>query len=170
MTLGIAHAEGEVVLLDAVREVRPPFSPSEVVASFAATLKPYRITTIRADRYAGDWPREQFQKLGIRCEPSERNCSEIYGELLPLINSRRVDLLDDKRMIAQLVQLERRTNRAGKDSISHPQGRHDDLINAAAGSLVLAAGIGDANTFNLSLYLRAYSLENHHNWQQRRVY
>ena len=57
---------------------------------------------------------EQFRKLGIGYDPSERNRSEIYGELLPLINSRRVDLLDDKRTIAQLVQLERRTSRIGR--------------------------------------------------------
>jgi hypothetical protein len=30
--------------------------------------------------------------------------------------------------------------RSGKDSINHPDGGHDDLINAAAGALVLAAG------------------------------
>ena len=139
MTLAIAHAEREIIVLDAVREVKPPFSPENVVASFAATLKGYRIATIRGDRYGGEWPREQFQKLGIRYEPSERNRSEIYVELLPLINSRRVDLLDDKRMIAQLVQLERRTSRVGKDAIDHPPGQHDDRINAAAGAIVFAA-------------------------------
>ena len=122
MTLSIAHMEREIVMLDVVREVRPPFSPESVVASFAATLKPYRITTIRGDRYAGEWPREQFRKLDIGYDPSERNRSEICGELLPLINSRRVDLLDDKRTIAQLVQLERRTSRIGRGAISYPRG------------------------------------------------
>jgi hypothetical protein len=65
---------------------------------------------------------EQFRKVGIGYDPSERNRSEVYGELLPLINSRRVDLLDDKRTIAQLVQLERRTSRIGSDTISYPRG------------------------------------------------
>ncbi len=126
-------------MLDAVREVKPPFSPENVVASFVATLRGYRIVTIQGDRYGGEWPREQFQKFGIRYEPSERNRSEIYVELLPLINSRRVDLLDDKRMIGQLVQLGRRTSRVGKDAIDHPPGQHDDRINAAAGAIVFAA-------------------------------
>ncbi len=59
--------------------------------------------------------------------------------MLPLINSRRVDLLDDKRMIAQLVQLERRTSRVGRDMIDRAPGQHDDRINAAAGAIVFAA-------------------------------
>jgi len=38
-----------------------------------------------------------------------------------------------------LLALERSTSRLGKDSISHPPGGHDDLINAVAGALVQAA-------------------------------
>jgi hypothetical protein len=39
-------------------------------------------------------------------------------------------------MVAQLVQLERETSRAGKDSISHPKGQHDDIANVVCGCLV----------------------------------
>jgi hypothetical protein len=35
--------------------------------------------------------------------------------------------------------LERRTARGGKDSIDHSPGQHDDVANAVAGALVLAA-------------------------------
>lgn len=139
MTLGIAHLEGEVPILDAIREQKPPFSPEACVASFVETLKTYGVTKVHGDRYAGEWPRQQFRKHGIDYEPSERNRSEIYGELLPLINSGKCELLDDKKMITQLVSLERRTSRAGKDSIDHPPGQHDDRINAAAGAIVLAS-------------------------------
>jgi hypothetical protein len=38
-----------------------------------------------------------------------------------------------------LVGLERRTSRAGKDSIDHAPGGHDDVANAAAGATVYAA-------------------------------
>jgi hypothetical protein len=41
------------------------------------------------------------------------------------------------------VSLERRTSRGGKDSIDHPPGGHDDLANAAAGALVIAASASD---------------------------
>ena len=42
-------------------------------------------------------------------------------------------------MLGQLLALERATSRLGKDSISHPPNGHDDIVNAAAGALVMAA-------------------------------
>ena len=42
MTLAIGHKQDDVVILDAVRERKPPFSPEDVVAEFAALLKTYR--------------------------------------------------------------------------------------------------------------------------------
>ncbi len=138
-TLAIAHRgrDGRVVL-DCVRERMPPFSPEDVVDEFAAVLKSYRCAIVHGDRYAGEFPRELFQKRGVTYRPSERSKSELYVELLPMINSRRVDLLDDRKAIAQLCGLERRTARSGKDSIDHAPGGHDDRINAIAGSLVAA--------------------------------
>jgi hypothetical protein len=138
MTLAISHSEDSVAVLDAIREVRPPFSPESVVAEFAALLRTYRISSVRGDRYAGEWPREQFRKHGIDYLPSDKNKSEIYNAMLPLLNSRRVDLLDDKRLILQLAGLERRTARGGRDSIDHCPGAYDDLANSVSGSLVLA--------------------------------
>jgi hypothetical protein len=76
----------------------------------------------------------------VTYHPAEKSKSEFYVELLPLINSRRVDLLDDKKAIAQLVGLERRTSRVGKDSIDHAPGAHDDRINSIAGAVVMASG------------------------------
>ena len=109
------------------------------MSEFAAVLKSYRCATVAGDKYAGEFPRELFRKCGITYRPSERSKSELYVGPLPAINSRRVNLLDDRKTIAQLVGLERRTARSGKDSIDHAPGGHDDLINAVAGSLVLAA-------------------------------
>ncbi|SDH65616.1 hypothetical protein [Roseospirillum parvum] len=138
MTLAVSHLEGETRVLDAVREVKPPFSPESVVADFAALLKTYRISTVVGDRYAGEWPREQFRKLGIEYRTADRPRSDLYRDLLPLANSGRLALLDNPRLVTQLVSLERRTSRAGKDSIDHPPNGHDDLANAAAGALILA--------------------------------
>jgi hypothetical protein len=72
---------------------------------------------VRGDRYAGEWPRERFRVHGLTYEPSEQNKSELYLALLPLLNSGRAELLDDKRLVAQLCGLERRTARGGRDSI-----------------------------------------------------
>ncbi len=142
-TLAIAHQEGERVVLDLVRERRPPFSPDDVVREYAATLKLYRCATVTGDRYGGEWPRERFRAHGIHYTPAEQTRSDLYATLLPLLNAQRVELLDERRLVAQLLGLERRTARGGRDSIDHAPGAgaHDDVVNAVAGAVVLA---GDA--------------------------
>src|SRR5262245_52888262 len=55
------------------------------------------------------------------------------------MKSVRVPLLNHTRLQNQLVSLERRTTRVGRDLVDHPPGGHDDVANAAAGALVLAA-------------------------------
>jgi hypothetical protein len=139
MTLSVAHPEQEISLLDCLREAKPPFSPEAVVAEFAATLRSYRCSRVYGDRFGGEWPREMFRKYGIEYVVASKNKSGFYGALLPLINSRRCDLLDHPKMLTQLAGLERRTARGGRDSIDHAPNQHDDLINAAAGAIVTAS-------------------------------
>ena len=137
MTLAIGHCEANgVAVLDCVREVRPPFSPDSVVEEFAALLKTYGVSRVTGDAYAGEWPRERFASHGITYDVSTRNKSQIYGEFLPALNGQRVRLLDLPRLTGQLVSLERRTARGGRDSIDHAPGAHDDVANAVCGVLV----------------------------------
>ena len=138
MTLAIAHWDGTRAVLDALREVRPRFSPEVVVTNFATVLHAYGLNHVYGDRYAGVWPPDEFRKRGIAYRVSERAKSIIYSELLPAVNSGRVELLDHRRLLAQLAGLERRTTRSGQDSIDHAPRAHDDLINAAAGALTEA--------------------------------
>jgi hypothetical protein len=142
MTLCIAHRDGDRVVVDAIRERRPPFSPTDVCLEFAATLKSYGVGNVQSDKYAGTWVVEALASCGIRCEQSAKPKSDLYIDLLPLLNSRRVELLDIPRLINQLVGLERRTARSGKDSIDHAPAAHDDLANAVAGAAALALGQG----------------------------
>lgn len=142
MTLAIAHMEGPHRVLDALLEVKPPFSPEAVVKDFAGLLRAYGISTVRGDRYGGEWPRERFRKHGIVYETADAAKSDIYRDLLPILTSGAVDLLDNPRLVLQLANLERRKGRAGRDTIDHPAGSHDDLANAAAGALVGADGGG----------------------------
>ena len=137
-TLAIAHREADTAILDAIREVRPPFSPEAAVEAIVQLLRRYRVSTVTGDRYGGEWPREQFRKNGIGYEPSALPKSDLYVALLPAINSRQVDLLDHPKLIAQLCSLERRTARGGRDSIDHSPGGHDDLANCLAGVIVKA--------------------------------
>jgi hypothetical protein len=136
MTLAIAHCEGERAILDCLRERRPPFSPDEVVVEFCATLRSYGISSVRGDRYAGEWPRERFRVHGVGYEPAEQTKSDLYRDLLPILNSGRLALLDNPRLITQICGLERRTARSGKDSIDHAPNAHDDVANAAAGAIM----------------------------------
>ena len=138
MTLAIAHHEHGMAILDCVREVKPPFSPEGVTQEFTATAKQYGLTHWTGDRYAGEWPREPSRKHGVDYVVSERTKSDLYRDLLPALNSQRVELLDLPHLLAQLESLERRTGRGGKDTIDHAPSAHDDVINAAAGALVLA--------------------------------
>jgi hypothetical protein len=139
MTLAIAHYENDRTVLDCVVERKAPFSPDHVVSEFAATLKSYRIATVTGDRYAGEWPRERFSVHGIRYESAETNKSEIYLTFLPMLNSGRVDLLDSARMVSQFLGLERRTSRAGRETVDHAPAAHDDIANAVAGVMTSAA-------------------------------
>ncbi len=143
MTLAVAHAEKDTIVLDAVRERRPPFSPEVVTAEFATTLKAYGLKTVTGDRYGGEWPRERFRVHGIEYVLAEKPRSDLYRDALPLLNSGKVELLDLPRLAAQLCGLERRTARGGRDSIDHAPGQHDDLANAVAGCLASLQGAND---------------------------
>jgi hypothetical protein len=133
-----AKARGTVVL-DLLCEVKPPFSPEATVERCAADLKRYQIRQVTGDRYAGEWPREIFRKFGIEYRVSDQSKSEIYQSFLPLLNSGKVELPDDRRLVSQLCGLERRTARGGRDSIDHGPNAHDDVANAGAGAIVLAS-------------------------------
>jgi len=156
MTIAVAHVEGDTAILDVVREIRPPFSPDSVVSDFVDLLRRYQLSDVTGDRYGGAFVSEEFERRGLTYRASERSKSEVYRELLPLLNSRRIELLDLPRLHAQLLGLERRVARGGRDSIDHVPGAHDDVANAAAGALVLAAGVGKTG-FSLDTWIRATS-------------
>jgi hypothetical protein len=65
--------------------------------------------------------------------------------MLPLLNSGRITLPRHDRLIAQIVGLERRVSRAGRDSIDHAPGGHDDIANAVSGVIAAISGVGIFN-------------------------
>lgn len=140
MTLAIAHRDKDGnVILDLLRECRPPFSPATKVNEFAAVIRSYNIHKVHGDRWGGEFVREPFRQHGIEYEIVDKPKSDFYSELAPIINSAKCELLEHQRLAAQFTTLERRTARSGKDSIDHCPGAHDDLVNVAAIALVLAA-------------------------------
>jgi hypothetical protein len=142
MTIAIGHNnEKGIIVIDALRERRPPFSPEAVVEEFVTLLQAYGVRSVSGDRFGGEWPRERFKMHGIAYEVGVKPKSDLYRDMLPLVNSGGIELLDVPRLASQLCGLERRTSRAGKDSIDHAPGGHDDLANCVAGvaSLVCQA-------------------------------
>jgi len=122
-TLAIAHKEEEKLVLDLIREHQPPFDPSKVTAELAQDLTRYHCHQVVGDRYSGEWVREAFRNHEIHYRLSDRTKSELYLEALPLFATGSVRLLDHRRLVTQLAQLERKTHRSGKDSVDHPPTR-----------------------------------------------
>ena len=138
-TLAISHKDGERIVVDCIRETRPPFSPEQVIHDYSALLQSYRVSKIIADKYAGEFPKELFRKRGIVYESSAAPKSDLYRDLLPMLNSGQITLPKSDRLVAQLTGLERRTARSGRDSIDHFPGAHDDIANSVAGVASIAS-------------------------------
>jgi hypothetical protein len=142
--LAIAHKEpgtrAEHLVLDQLIIAKAPHEPHEVVAWFAAVLQRFGIRKLTGDRYGAGFVVDAFKHHAIRYEPSELDKSAIYSEVSALFAEKRVELLDDKRLITELRLLERRPRSGGRgDSVDHPPRAHDDAANAACGALWLAS-------------------------------
>jgi hypothetical protein len=142
-TLGISHLEKGVRILDCLRSRRPPFNPSQVVEQYTKDLKAYNISVVHGDRYSAQWVVEAFQNHGISYKPCDRSKSQIYSELLPMVNSGKVALLDNEQLFRQFLGLERRVGGSGRDIVDHGVRGFDDLCNSAAGALVYLADTTD---------------------------
>jgi hypothetical protein len=129
----VGHVEDGCAIIDLVEERKPPFSPEAVTRECVDAIWPFGVRSIRGDKYAGDWPREAFRKLGIEYLLSDKPVSEIYRDALPWFHANKVRLVDNPRLRAQYCALERRVGRSGKDLISHPPNGHDDLCNVVSG-------------------------------------
>jgi hypothetical protein len=138
-TLAIAHAEGNSVIVDLVFERRAPFDPGPVVAEIADIMRQYSLYETTGDNFGAQWVVEGFSKHGIRYTVSELNRSKVYLDALPVFTSGRARLPENHRAEHQLVSLERRTSKSGRDSVNHPPGGADDLANSVCGALTLAA-------------------------------
>jgi hypothetical protein len=143
MTMCVCHKAGSTVVVDAIREVKPKFSPEAVCDEFAALCKQYRIFRIHGDRWAGGFSHDAFRRCGVNYQTVDKPKSDYYLTLAPLINSGAIDLLQHDKLIQQLCGLERKTSRSGKDSIDHGPGQHDDIANSVA----IAAAIAQSRHF-----------------------
>lgn len=139
-TLAIAHKEKDLAVVDLARAWKAPHDPAAVVGEMAAVLKMYQVHEVTGDRYAGEWPRQEFLKHRITYKVADKDKSSLYIDFLPLVLSQRVELLDLKHLKNELVGLERRARSAGRDLVDHPPRGQDDLANSVAGVCVSLGG------------------------------
>ncbi len=149
MAMAIAHVEQEgdgrlVAVIDAAREVRPPFNPEDVVREFATLARAYGCVQVWGDRFAKGFTDAAFARHGLYYIPSELTRSELYVALLALINARSVELPAHERLVRQLLGLQRRAGAAGREQVDHPSHGHDDLANVCAGAAVLVHRLASA--------------------------
>jgi hypothetical protein len=145
-TLAVAHAEGAAVVIDALVEIRPPFDPDVATARLAQVVKAYGLHRVVGDRFGGEWPRSRWRAHDIHYAPAEKSATQYYQAALPLFSSGRIRMPNNPRAVTQLASLERTVSRAGRETISHPPGGHDDLANAIAGAAIEAGDRGAASS------------------------
>jgi hypothetical protein len=119
--------------VDLAKAWYPPFDPSIVVRELSDIVKGYGVAGITGDNYSGEWATESFRNCGIVYERAEKHNSELYLSLIPVVNAKRIELPNDRKLIEELRRLERRRGRSGKDAIDHPPRLSDDLANSLAG-------------------------------------
>jgi hypothetical protein len=90
--IAVAHKDGDKIVVDVVREWRPPFNIDGVVDEICALAKLYRIGKATGDRYAGDVIADMFRKRSLPYDPTDCNKSDFYHDLLPLLNTRGIVL------------------------------------------------------------------------------
>src|SRR5262249_25009995 len=163
-TLAISHREGDRILIDAIREVRPPFSPDAVIKEFSLVLRSYRITRVFGDRYAGEFPRQQFRKLGIEYWCSDKTKSDLFVDLLPMLNAGRITLPKTEPFTNPLCGREPRVARSDKALIDHGPGTHDDVANSVAGAADLASGRRDTPVTVFTTYGYRQPANKQHPW------
>jgi hypothetical protein len=145
MTLAIAHDDDGNAVVDCVIEKVPPFSPINVLANdFVPVLERYGVPRVVGDGVSKGFVEQTLRDLGILFDVSTMDKSQLYLNLLNLLNSNAVQLPDIDTLRLQLLSLKRYPGANNRERIDHPKGRayHDDVANVVAGAVALCSGVG----------------------------
>ena len=136
--IAVAHLEGKTIVLDFIRE-QPAVNTEAIVAEYSNVLKSYGLNAVTGDRVGGTWVKEAYLRHGINCTVTDETKSSLYLQFLPLLNAGSVELLDNRKLIAQICSLERTVARgSGRETVDAPGGVSEDLANVCAGACVFA--------------------------------
>lgn len=95
----IAHRERDKVVIDLVRAWPPATGVHDIAKESAEIGNRYGCKSTVGDNYAGEWPKEAFAEHGVAYERSELAKSDLYLAAIPLMSSKRVELLNNERMV-----------------------------------------------------------------------
>lgn len=137
--LCIAHKKDDKVLLDYLREWPAPFSPTAIIRQMSTSLQNYNLRHCYGDAYAAQFVVDSFRSNNVVYLASEKSKSQLYLELLPMLCSYKVELLDNATLRNQLTSLERKCRAGGVDVVDHAAGEHDDVANVVAGAAAYVA-------------------------------
>jgi hypothetical protein len=134
--IALAHKEaGGCLVVDLVQGAAGRFDPQAITRGYAGLLREYGVNNVVGDRFAPGWVEAAWREHGIAYRQSEPNRSEIYLAMVPAFSRGLVRLPDHPRLLRELRLLERRVARNGRETVTHPHGATDDLVNAACGAL-----------------------------------
>jgi hypothetical protein len=138
-TVAVAHRDKGTrhAVLDIVAQQAgaAPFNPRDAVRKFVGILKEYGVRTVHGDAYAGQTFRADFESADLRYVVSGLTTSDLYEALEPKVNAGEVELLDQPKLLEQLLTLVVRGSK-----VTHQTGDHDDWCTSAAGALHLVSG------------------------------
>lgn len=120
------------VIIAACRRWPSPHDPAKVAGQVAEFLAIYGLNSAIADGYAAEVSKALYRAAGVELLTADVNRSEAYLQMLPLFTGSRIEIPRDPVLRVELLGLERRTGRSGRDSVDHKPFAHDDMANAMA--------------------------------------
>jgi hypothetical protein len=133
-SLGIAHVEGETVIVDGVW-VWHRGGFEHTLDEVVAVAKRYRIDTLRTDQFSSQAVLEGLARRGLGCYPKpwdNMGKYEAFSRLKAGLATRQVQLPDDEGLTSELLTLEARPTRSGATFIGASGGAKDDRATVLA--------------------------------------
>jgi hypothetical protein len=103
--LGVAHKEGETVIVDCLVEIPAPFHVAEATARIAQVIKSYGLRSCMGDDHAKGWVCSELARHGIALQPRPNGMdgSVFHLEALSVFGSHRVRLPSVAKVVGQFI-------------------------------------------------------------------
>jgi len=153
--MSIAHTAGKNTIVDVSRTWSIKDGDA-IIAEIRGITKPYGITGVTIDRYAGGWVKNAFERQGFEVEVRDL-LPPIYVNMKSLVIAGCVSLPDTKGLREGLLRTQAFYGKSNKLSIGHERSveGHGDEADSAATAVWLASK-SDSNRYFTARQLRGY--------------